>query len=243
LKFDLSPYLLVIRASKQRMDIREFYAVGRLASSYDIGYETRRHALEELIIQGLVVIDGSRLSLGVLGNSSWLVSNLELGSLEAWEIVDSFPNRSRKFDPDLELLKKIGLSGELFVMEQITRFLPEALHDRIRHESLKNDLAGFDITAPSTIRTEIQNFLEVKTSTRPGNHLTFFLSRGEFEAAKSSKNWFIVLVQATGNEMNLFGYLEGSSLLSYFPRDTADGFSWTVTRGILSKDDLRIGWP
>jgi hypothetical protein len=240
---DLSPYLLVVNAAKNHIHIQDFYMDGRLSLRVAHGYETRKQVLGELLKSGLIVLDGSRLCLGTLTEYSWLSKGLEQGSPEAWGIIDAFPKKSRKFDPDNELLNEIGMRGELFVVDELKRILPENCHDRIRHISLTDDTAGFDIAAPSTINPNNQNFLEIKTSTRPGEQFNFYLSRNEFEIARTFKNWYLVLVKLRNSEAEVFGYLEGSSLTGYFPEDTTKGFSWTSTRGSLSKDDLRSLWP
>ena len=216
---------------------------GRLSLRLAHGYETRKQVLDELMKSGTVFLDGSRLNLGILTESFWLSEGLEQGSTEAWEIVDAFPRKARKFNPDNEKFKEIGMRGELFVIDELKRILPENYHDRIRHVSLTDDTAGFDITTPSTINPNDQLFLEVKTSTRPGEQFNFHLSRNEFETAKTSKNWYLILVSMRNTENNIFGYLEGASLAGYFPEDTTKGFSWTSATGTLSKDDLRSLWP
>lgn len=240
---DLSVYLLVVNAAKNRIHIQDFYMGGRLSLHVAHGYEIRKQILGELLKSGMVVVDGSRLCLGTLTEYSWLSKGLDQGSPEAWEIVDAFPKKSRKFDPDNELLNEIGMRGELFVIDELKRILPENCHDRIRHVSLSDDAAGFDIAAPSTINPNKQIFLEIKASTRPGEQFNFYLSRNEFETARTFKNWYLVLVNIRNSEAKIFGHLEGSSLIGYFPEDTTKGFSWTSARGILSKDDLRSLWP
>lgn len=240
---DLAPYLLVVNAARSHTHIKDFYMSGRLSLHVSQGYETRKRVLEELINSKVVVLDESRLSLGILKDCSWLLKGLEEGSADAWAIVDAFPRKSRKFDPDSKLLNEIGMKGELFVLNELKRILPENTHNRIRQVSLTDDSAGFDITAPSTVNEDAQIFLEVKTSTRPGNRFNFYLSRNEFETARSTKNWYLLLVRLTDLEANLFGYLEGASLLNYFPQDTTKGFSWTSAQGSFSPDDLRSFWP
>ena len=240
---DLSPYLVVIDAAKNRTHIQDFYVSGRLSRRIDLGYDSRKQILSDLLEIGLVTIDGSRLCLGTLTECSWLVEGLQQGSLEAWEIVDSFPKKARKFNPDFELLNEIGLQGELVVIEELKKILPPNFHDQIYHVSLTDDSAGFDISSPSVINPDNRIFLEVKTSSRPGDKFNFYLSRNEFETAKSLKNWYLILVKLKESQAELFGYLESASLINYFPEDTTPGFRWTNTQGVFTKDDLRGLWP
>jgi len=240
---DLTPYLLVVKAAKNRIHIQDFYMDGRLSLNVAYGYEARKQVLGELLNSGVVALDESRLRLGILTEFNGLSKGLEEGSPEAWELVDLFPKKSRKFDPDSDLLNEIGMRGELFVIEELKRMLPPNFHDKIQHVSLSDDAAGFDVTTPSIIDPNNQIQLEIKTTTRPGNQFNFHLSRNEFETAKSLKHWYLILVTSWNSETSIFGYLEGSSLIGYFPTDSSRGFSWTSAKGSFSKDDLRSLWP
>lgn len=240
---DLAPFLLAINAARSRTHIKDFYVGGRLSVQINQGYEARKQALIELIDSGLVVLDGSRLSLGRLVECPWLKDGLEIGSPQAWEIVDAFPKKARKYEPDIALLGQIGMKGELFAIKELERLLPAGMHARIHHLSLTDDSAGFDIATPSIVDPDIQIMLEVKTSTRSGDRFNFHLSRNEFEKAKASRNWYLLLIRLIGSEGTVFGYLEGSSILGYFPEDTTNGFSWTSAHGSFSQDDLRSHWP
>ena len=240
---DLTPYLLVVNAAKNRIHIQDFYMDGRLSRNVAHGYEARKQVLGELMNSGVVALDESRLTLGMLTTFNGLIEGLKEGSVEAWAIVDLFPKKSRKFDPDSNLLNEIGIRGELFVIEELKRMLPANLHERIQHISLTDDSAGFDISTPSTINPNNQIQLEIKTTTRPGNQFNFHLSRNEFETAKRYEHWYLILVTSWNLECKIFGYLEGSSIISYFPIDTSSGFSWTSAKGSLNQDDLRSLWP
>ncbi len=243
MKKDLTPYLLVVNAAKNRIHIQDFYMDGRLSRNVAHGYEARKQVLRELMDSGVVALDELRLTLGTLTAFNGLLKGLEEGSPEAWAIVDLFPKKSRKFDLDSDLLNEIGMRGELFVIEELKRMLPVNFHERIQHVSLTDDAAGFDVSAPSTINPDNQIQLEIKTTTRPGNQFNFHLSRNEFETAKKFNHWYLILVSSLNLECKIFGYLEGSSLISYFPRDTTSGFSWTSAKGSFNQDDLRSLWP
>ena len=80
---------------------------GRLSLNVAYGYEARKQVLGELLNSGVVALDESRLRLGILTEFNGLSKGLEEGSPEAWELVDLFPKKSRKFDPDSDLLNEI----------------------------------------------------------------------------------------------------------------------------------------
>lgn len=236
-------YLLVITAAKNRRQLNDLFLLGRLSRELELGYLAIRRVADFLIEQGLVEVEDGRLRLGTLVRFDLLESELGVGSLEAWEIVDAFPARSRKYEPDNDLLAQIGLLGELHVIQELRSELPESEQDKILHTSLFDDSAGFDIASPSIMNPSQRVHLEVKTSTRPGNRFVFYLSRNEFEKAIQLNNWFLVLVKIDNGQATLFGYLEASSLKGYFPLDIAESFSWTVSKGAFSQDDLRRGLP
>lgn len=240
---DLAPYLLTVQCARDRMRLEDFYLGGRLAVVVEIGYEARRTALEELLRNGLVILDDSRLCLGKLNEVPWLSSLLQDGHPTAWAIVDIFPRKFWKYDPENDQSGEIGFRGEMFVIEELQRLLPPESHSDIHHISRFDDLAGFDISAPSVKQPDLQIFLEVKATTRPGPEFVFHLSRNEYETARRSTNWFLVLVCLSTSGSTIFGHLEGNSLLNYFPLDSTPSFNWTSARGFYTQDDLRVGLP
>lgn len=230
-------------AAKNRRQLNDLFLLGRLSRELEVGYTSIRRVVDFLFDLGLIEVEDGRLSLGTLVNFELLENTLEFGSPEAWEIVDAFPVRARKYEPDAELLAKIGLLGEFHVIKELHAELPDSERINIDHRSLVDDSAGFDIASPSIKNPSQRVHLEVKTSTRPGNRFVFYLSRNEFETAHQINNWYLVLVQVEKGDPSLFGYLEADSLKGYFPVDVADGFSWTVSKGSFSQDDLRRGLP
>jgi hypothetical protein len=139
-------------------------------------------------------------------------------------------------------LSAIGLKGEFFVLELLQRQLPTHAQSAIKHVSLTDDSAGYDIEAPLN-ETGTTCYLEVKTTTRPTGSFRFFLSRNEWRTSTRKPNWFLVLVSLTPQTSELFGHLDSGSLANYMPEDRHRDFPWQVTRGSLSRDDVFSGLP
>ena len=74
---DLTPYLLVVNAAKNRIHIQDFYMDGRLSRNVAHGYEARKQVLGELMNSGVVALDESRLTLGMLTTFNGLIEGLK----------------------------------------------------------------------------------------------------------------------------------------------------------------------
>ncbi len=238
----LVSYLEVIRAAKRNEHFEDFKTGGRLASDIRSGYQARMAAFTELLDQGFVNLEGGLLTLGSLAPETWLLDGLTQGEAESWEICDAFPQKARKFQPDLMNLEQIGREGEDFVVAWLQQNLEPSLKSAVVHTSLTDDTAGYDIVSPS-IKLDGRILLEVKTTTRPGEYFIFHLSRNEWNTAKRNPNWYLVLVRKVHNRYSIFGYLNSQSLVSYYPDDSHKDFQWTTTVGKLSADDLFEGMP
>lgn len=237
----LAAYAEVIRAAKSKKYFEDFRNDGRLANDFRLGYDLMMHSLNELIAEGVVTIENNRLGLGQLSPSGWITEGLRKGDIDAWQICDTFPLSGRKFSPDQTALELLGLVGEEHVMETLRELLPAAWHEQITHISLSDDSAGYDIRTPTT--TEKTVFLEVKTTSRPGEKFSFFLSRNEWSVAKNNPNWFLVLVKKIDGRLTIFGHLDSRSITEYFPDDRHPDFQWTVAKGALFRDDIYLGLP
>lgn len=238
----LTSYLDVIHAAQRREHFEDFKAGGRLTGDVRRGYQARMVAFANLVEEGLVKLDSGFLALGVLSDISWLKSGVLEGDLTAWEICDAFPQRQRKFQPDLLNLEEIGKQGEDFIISKLKEQLPLDLHSEIVHTSTFDDSAGYDISAPNN-KTGGKVLLEVKTTTRPSSDFTFHLSRNEWNTASRQNNWYLVLVQKVQGKLKLYGYLDGGSLVDYYPRDNHDAFQWSSAIGKLGPDDVFDGLP
>jgi hypothetical protein len=57
------------------------------------------------------------------------------------------------------------------------------------------------------------------------------------------QNWYLVLVKKIEGEHTIFGYLDGQSLVNYYPQDSHPDFHWESVVGKLSSDDVFSGFP
>ena len=238
----LASYLQVVSAAKMKQHFEDFKTGGRLAGDIRIGYQARMVAFSDLWEQGFVKLESGLMTLGILSPAPWLTKGLLNGDIESWEFCDAYPATTRKFKPDLFNLEKIGREGEEFVISWLKANLETQLHPNIVHTSLIDDSAGYDITSPS-LKLRGQILLEVKTSTRPGNDFTFYLSRNEWSTALRNPNWYLVLVRKIQGSFGLFGYLDNKSLISYYPHDSNKDFQWISAVGKLGPDDVFNGFP
>ena len=238
----LRSFLETVKAAQRGLHVDEFRATGRFSSDLEVGYEFRMRSLNSLVEQGFVSIRKDRLVLGDLNPAPWLLDGLATGNTDAWEICDSFPSAARKFSPDEVSLSLIGLQGEEFALSRIQEALPYPLHQGIKHISLTDDTAGYDISFLGATQGELQHW-EVKTTSRSSENFNFFLSRNEWNSARVIPNWYLVLILKNSEGHTVFGHLDGPSLVSYFPVDGHPRFRWSVTKGELEPDEVFTGLP
>lgn len=223
--------------ARQRESIYEVRQRSRHSVEVQEGYEIVMATLDELVAQGLVVIDNERLSLGSLTRQPWLEQAILDGESAAWQIVDYFPDKEKKFNPDQEAQLELGQIGETFVVNTLLESVPRDLTHLIDQVSLRDDSAGFDIQCPMTSAGEFAH-LEVKTSSRPSGGLRFYLSSNEWRQAKKLRNWFLVFVRVLNGQPELFGHLPAQSLTEYLPVSKHRDFEWDVVRGRFDADDV-----
>lgn len=238
----LASYLEVITAAKQNQHFEDFKTGGRLTGDIRAGYQARMAAFSVLSEQGFIKLDSGLLVLGELSPESWLTDGLRNGENASWQICDAFPARARKFKPDLFNLEEIGREGEEYVVSWLKSNLEPELHASVVHVALSDDTAGYDISSPSA-NLPSRILLEVKTSTRVGTHFSFHLSRNEWATAARNPNWYLVLVSKANGNLSFFGYLDGKSLVGYYPKDSHQDFQWTSVVGKLGPDDVYEGVP
>jgi len=99
-------------------------------------------------------------------------------------------------NPDADKkLKDIGNKGEQYIIEYEIERLTQAnkaeLADKIKHISLVNDAAGYDILSFNEDGTE--RYIEVKTTKGPIG-TDFFISPGEISFSKVNKEYYIYRV-------------------------------------------------
>lgn len=223
--------LEVLVAARNRATIREFKKQCELSPpSPGKSYYERERVWESLIADGLIENDDGtlRLTRNILNKPpGWLLHGLETGSDLSWKIVESCgPTDQALKKIDLYLLQKIGLEGELAVINQLKERLPAPTQNRIRHISLIDDSAGFDIQAPSIKNSDSVNLLEVKTFSRPGDFFCFYISRNEARVASNNVNWRLVGVIRKPTGHDILGTLKFSQFSQLLPVDASPSCMW-----------------
>jgi hypothetical protein len=223
--------LEVVIAARNRTTFREFKKQCELSPPIPgKSYYERERVWESLIADGLIEIDDGvlRLTRNILNTPPvWLLHGLETGSELSWKIVESCgPTDQVLKKIDLLLLQKIGLEGELAVIEKLKNHLPAPAKNRIRHISLVDDYAGFDIQTPSVKNSDNISLLEIKTFSRPGNVFCFYISRNEARVASNNENWRLVGVIRTPIGHNILGILNFNQFSHLLPVDVSSNCIW-----------------
>lgn len=135
-------------------------------------------------------------------NASKLVESSESVELEehdppssvGWaRTASSKTPRKIDYETKSKTQAKIGLAGEKAVLEHERNKLRKAgkkkLADQIRHESLTNDSAGYDIR--SFFADGREHFIEVKSTARSESE-PFYISSNEFEFSKRNPEQFSI---------------------------------------------------
>jgi hypothetical protein len=226
---------------------QSFVADYKIASKHTLGagtaYYDRIRASEFLIKENFVEVRNGRFFLGDAPNLDWLERELAEGDLNAWELAQFFPQVFKKFENHALQLSEIGLRGELFVISELERLLQDSLFRLVRHVSKFNDVAGYDVFAPSTKNNNQGYLLEIKTTTRPGTSVTFFLSRNEYDVGLANKNWRIVVVEISQGKLFCVGHLDVLSIQELIPVEVSDSILWTNLQITINKSDFLIGLP
>ena len=148
--------LEVLKAASDRISVQDFDIQCQLApATSGKSYYDRLRTAEQLIEDGVIAkIDGC-LEIVTKGVPVWLRQGMLNGAQISWEIFEALDTKGKiKGKIDLELLATIGLDGEREVMRQLKHELPPSAASRIKHISLTDDSAGFDIASPSTLQQE-----------------------------------------------------------------------------------------
>lgn len=206
-------------------------------------YYDRMRVAERLIDEGVVLLENNRYHLGFLSEAPWLISALSTGDDHAWTILHAFPKRRIKFDPDNRVNQITGLGGELAVIAWLREQLEPDYVSRIVHVSLENDAAGYDIYSPSTRTLGSSTLLEVKTTTRPGPILRYFLSRNEAEIGARNENWHLVFVTVRGGVHELAGFATMADIRQQLPSDPPGNSRWMSVELHMNSGDLNPNLP
>ena len=218
----------VLRAASGRISIQDFDILCQLApAASGASYYDRLRVAEQLIDEGIIEKADGRLRIVARHVPPWLKQGLLLGSTVSWEIfnvIDSKERIQRKVD--IELMAAIGFDGESEVVRKLKHELPPSAALKIKHISLQDDSAGFDISAPSIYNTDCQCLLEVKTSCRPGHEFRFYISRNEARVARNNENWKLVAVVREATRYRILGHLRYADFSRALPVDSSLHGKW-----------------
>jgi hypothetical protein len=237
--------LEVLRAASERISIQDFDVQCQLAPvSLGKSYHDRMRTAESLIEEGLIEKIDDRLRVVGKEVPEWLRLGMLNGSNVAWNIFETIDTKGKiKGKVNQELLLEIGIEGENAVIFELKRFLPTSLATRIKHISLTDDSAGFDISSPSVCLQENYLLLEVKTSSRPGNEFRFFISRNEARVASQNENWRLVAVRRAPDGYKVLGHLRYTHFSDILPIDSSAFSKWESASINIPTDLIVPGLP
>jgi hypothetical protein len=237
--------LEVLAAARKRMSVKDFEIQCRL-SPVENGksFFDRIRVAENLMRDKLIDVEDGYLRLGNQNIPDSLIKDLKIGSELAWKILDCLdPTNNALQKIDLELLSTIGLEGELAVVNELKNILPDSEVARIRHISLVDDSAGFDIHAPSVLNPESVVLLEVKTSPRPGPNFSFYISKNEVRVAQQNENWVLLGVSSTLSGYQILGSLAFFQFSDYLPLNQHPQGHWESAKITVPMSVFKSGLP
>ena len=237
--------LEVLTAARKRLSVKDFQVQCRL-SPVENGksFFDRIRVAENLIRDKLIEVDDGYLRLGAQNIPPSLINDLKDGSELAWEILDCLEPTSNTLKKiDLELLSRIGLEGELAVVRDLKNNLPDSEWPKVKHISLIDDSAGFDIHAPSVRNPEAILLLEVKTSPRPGPNFSFYISRNEVRVAQQNLNWVLLGVSSTPSGYRVLGSLDLFQFIDYLPLNQHPQGHWESAKITVPTSLFKNGLP
>jgi hypothetical protein len=238
-------FLDVITAASNGVATKDFELQCRLAPIQNgKSFFDRVRVADELLRIGLIGVEDGYLKLITKDIPHSLIGELKKGSETAWKILELI-DHNNKFSHkiDLELIHQIGLDGEHAVVAELNRLIPETEHYRIRHISLFDDSAGFDIQTPSIKNLDSSVLLEVKTSSRPGNNFTFYISQNEARVASLNKNWTLLGVISNDFDYKILGFLSYYQFSDFLPINVDTQGRWETAKITVPKDFFELGLP
>lgn len=224
--------LEVLRAAREGLSINDFTVQCQLAP-IEIGksYQDRLRVADKLLSDGIIYLDDGYMRIAVKDSPVWLTDDLRMGLDVAWDIlavIDPTQKLVNKFDRLFN--EELGYEGEMAVMAELRSKLHESVHHRLRHISLSDDSAGFDISSPSILDQSVNVLLEVKTSSRPGKQFSFFISRNEARVASLNTNWRLIGVIKESKGFLILGSLSFMQISSFLPLDQVENGRWESAR-------------
>ena len=152
---------------------------------------------------------------------------------------------ARRFDDAQRVL--VGQVGEEVVVGAYRRSLRSLGHmdltRRVRQVSLEDDGAGYDVFAPRVSGSGWM--IEVKSTTSEPDPIVFHLTRNEAEVGLREPLWAVVMCVGVDPDARLgevMGWLPGSALGEYLPRDVSNG-TWESALVTVSRSALVLGLP
>ena len=240
--------LEAFQAASEKISVREFKKQCELTppgpgkTFYD-----RERVAEDLIESGVIEIDDGILRVSKAATKNlpdWLIEGLEIGRATSWQALDYLdPSEEVLRKIDQQLLQKIGLEGELAVMKLLLDGLPPAAHNRLRHVSLTDDSAGFDIFSPSFNNSDNTVLLEVKTTSRQGKNFTFFISKNESRIASHNQNWHLIGMLRAPDGFKLIGFLNYDQFSQFLPVDVSSSGAWESAKITIPSHVFLHGLP
>lgn len=229
--------LEVLKAARSGMAVKDFELHCRLAPiTNGKSFFDRIRVAESLIQDKLISIDDGYLKIANKMLPESLVNKLITGLPIAWEILDCLDLPKKYLNKlDYDLLNRIGLDGELAVINELKKILPIQVLSRIIHISLVDDSAGFDIQSPSIKFSDENMFLEVKTSVRPGDKFSFYISKNEARVAKQNDNWFLIGVESKPSGCQILGFLTFNMFSDLLPINQSSEGQWESAKIVIPK--------
>lgn len=216
-------------SARRRITVKEFKNYCNMITP-EVGksFYDRIRVAEFLIEKETILVSDGRLVLNPDSKHLWLEGEIFDGSANAWEIaqaIDVSGQLERKFDNTLQV--QLGLEGELAFISFLKVNLTEKQRLTIKHVSLTDDTAGFDVSYFSGIHKDGFDLFEVKTSSRISRTFNFFITRNELNVANSEPNWRIVAMRKIDSKYEFLGLLRLSQFSSYLPKDIHASSKWT----------------
>lgn len=235
----------VVSAAAEGLSIPEFNRRSILQPlNIEASHFDRSRVLVQLIEDQVIAVEDRCLALGRIDSAGWLLDGMKAGNSLVWEVaqlVDVQERVIKKFDH--ERLAEIGSLGEDFVVDELRRLLSAENSRRIRHISLEDDSVGYDVLTPSVTHSDQVQLLEVKTSVRPGNIFSCFVSRNEFRVGCNNSNWSLVCVRLIDSKPTLLGHINLNLIRNNFPVDQEPSIRWESSRVQIPLVVLRPGLP
>lgn len=237
--------LEVLTAARAGMSVKDFEIQCRLAPiTNGKSFFDRIRVAESLIQEKLVYIEDGFLSLNYKSIPESLFDQLKNGAELAWKILDCIDPPNKFLSKlDLDILHQIGLDGEHAVLGELKKILSDKEYQKVKHISLVDDSAGFDIQAPSSKSPDEIFFLEVKTSVRPGDSFTFYISKNEARVGSQNSNWSLVGVESTVNGLRVLGNISFNSFSDFLPVNQSKFGDWETAKIVISKKMFISGLP